>query len=58
MISDCDYPHFIKLFHDSVNLKADENSLLEAILHSTVSDEEKASLEVLFHYGQLKEIKP
>jgi len=51
-ISDCNTPHFIRLFQSRVNIKTDHNGALEAILHSSVSDEEKASLELLLRYGQ------
>lgn len=51
-VSDCNTPHFIRLNHTVVDLKDDHNGRLEAILSSTASEEEKASLEILLQYGQ------
>jgi hypothetical protein len=51
-VSDCNTPHFVRLNHTAIDLKTDHDSRLEAILSSAVSEEEKASLEILLQYGQ------
>ncbi|SDH15978.1 hypothetical protein [Chitinophaga filiformis] len=51
-ISDCDTPHFIRLFHEVASVKTDHNGGLEAILCSAISEEEKTALEILWQYGQ------